>query len=223
MGLPYDGRGIFEFSKDWIMKGIIFTESNFHLTVQGIKKQTRRIMKPQPDYLRLVGTSVINSINTPFGDHGIITPRYKVGEVVYLKEPYSWISLGSREPVTVYKYDNEDHEDEAGCSFLTSKWKNKLFMPESEARHFIQITDVRAERLQDISEEDCIKEGITYEMAYECNGWRPTYHDPDSGGYPDYKAAYADLIDNINGKGTWESNPYVWVYYYELIAELSEK
>lgn len=210
------------------MKGIIFTESNFHLTVQGIKKQTRRIIKPQPDYFRLVGTSVINSINTPFGAHGIITPRYKVGETVYLKEPYCihrmsnpYVSQTWEE--ILYKYG----EDKAVIDYMEDnlgvRWKNKLFMPESAARHFIKITSVRAERLQDISEEDCIKEGITYEMAYECNGWRPTYNDPDSGGYPDYKAAYADLIDSINGQGTWKSNPFVWVYDYELMAELSEK
>lgn len=228
MGLPYDGRGIFEFSKDWIMKGIIFTESNFHLTVQGIKKQTRRIMKPQPDYFRLVGTSTINSINTPFGTHGIITPRYKVGEILYLKEPYQDCpnyhlreecpALDPFNTGFIYKYSASEQVKEEW-----PEWKNKLFMPKSAARYFIKITDVRCERLQDISKSDCIKEGITYEMAYECNGWRPTYNDPDSGGYPDYEAAYADLIGNINGKGTWESNPYVWVYCYKLMAELSEK
>lgn len=207
------------------MKGICFKEPLFHLTVQGIKKQTRRIMKPQPDDSGLHNHTLfplsIDSDMSGFwgtveetGEYKEFKPRYKVGEIVYLKEPYSWISLGSREPVTVYKYDNEDHEDESGCSFLTSKWKNKLFMPESEARHFIKITDVRAERLQDISNSDCIKEGIFKHISHAKVYWK---NGVDGLMYGSPRYAYAALIDLINGKGTWDSNPFVFVYDYELL------
>lgn len=206
------------------MKGICFKEPLFHLTVQGIKKQTRRIMKPQPDDSGLHNHTLfplsVDSDLTGFwgtvtetGEFKEFKPRYKVGEVVYLKEPYSWISLSSREPVTVYKYDNEDHEDEAGCSFLTSKWKNKLFMPESEARHFIKITDVRAERLQDISNQDCIKEGIFKHISHAKVYWKNGF---DGLMYKSPRYAYAALIDLVNGEGTWNNNPLVWVYDYEL-------
>lgn len=197
------------------MKGILFTEPNFLLTVQGIKKQTRRIIKPQPDDRGL------RSTNNLFEDwHGkVFKPRYKVGEIVYLKEPYSWISLGSREPVTVYKYDNEEYADEFGNSFLISKWKNKLFMPEIEARYFIRITAVRAERLQDISEEDCLKEGI---QKHDGN-YKTNYRQPYAKSYLDgYSWAaqeeYKKLIDSINGEGTWENNPFVWVYDYKMLS-----
>lgn len=99
------------------------------------------------------------------------------------------------------------------------KWKNKLFMPQWAARHFIEITAVRAERLQDISEEDCLKEGITrqqiirldqvwYQNGFSVNGLI---------GWPTAQQTYAALIDKINGKGIFQSNPYVWVYDFKLI------
>lgn len=85
------------------------------------------------------------------------------------------------------------------------------------SRHFIKITAVRAERLQDISEEDCLLEGISYfeddkkfpPWGYQIPGKPKKY-------YASPKKAYADLIDEINGAGTQEGNPFVWVYDYEL-------
>lgn len=87
--------------------------------------------------------------------------------------------------------------------------------------HHIRITNVRVERLQDISDEDCIKEGVCkwtkdkelykYDLAdgFEMFEWRDKPRTPQE--------AYAALIDRISGKGTWESNPYVFVYDFELV------
>ncbi|MDD2300452.1 MAG: hypothetical protein PHR52_05165 [Fermentimonas sp.] len=214
------------------MKGICFKEPLFHLTLQGIKKQTRRIIKPQPDNIRSFNRVLGNTPDyelsekpwTPepayhflMHEGKYLNPRYKAGDVVYLKEPYSWISLGSREPVTVYKYDNEEYDDEFGTSFLISKWQNKLFMPESAARYFIKITNVRAERLQDISEEDCIKEGIKVGRCGNESKWMKAFYvEGDNQPYITARRAYEMLINKINGKDTWQSNPWVWVYEYEL-------
>lgn len=116
---------------------------------------------------------------------------------------------------TAYKYGNNLSIEEA-TGDADAKWENKLFMPEYAARYFIKITGVGADRLQDISEGDCCKEGITLDTAYYFSDWIPSYNDPDSGGCPNYIAAYADLIDSIHGKGTWENNPFVWVYDFVL-------
>lgn len=162
-------------------------------------------MKPQPD-----DGQIWNSIL------GLeIKPRYKKGELLYLKEPYL-DDLSMKK--TFYKYRKSDlnelmkeypemNPDARGF------WRNKLFMPQSEARYFIKITDVRVERLQEITEEDCIKEGI--EMNNHPHGgwyWMEGYYSTD-----DPILAYERLIDKINGKGTWESNPFVFVYDYELM------
>ena len=85
--------------------------------------------------------------------------------------------------------------------------------------HRIRITAVRVERLQDITDEDCLKEGIFQdegdnmfppEVFYDYEG-----NSDDGFDYP--REAYAALIDKISGKGTWDSNPYVFVYDFELV------
>ena len=192
------------------MKGICFIEPLHGKTVKNIKVQTRRII-PNCDSLR----------ESPFKKSGYETwhgkelkPRYNVGEILYLKEPYYELPFGGYQ----YKFDE---------NIFYYEYKNKLFMPASAARHFIKITAVRAERLQDISDKDCIKEGIYqteciaedyFEPVYE-NGYNAT--SKKSGilciQYDTPREAYAALIDAINGKNTWDNNPWVWVYDYELI------
>lgn len=205
------------------MKGICFIEPLHGKTVKKIKVQTRRII-PNCDSLR----------ESPFKKSGYETwhgkelkPRYNVGEILYLKEPYRF---PPDVDFIVYKFDYPNGRYEyPGCDKIDTNvdWKNKLFMPASAARHFIKITAVRAERLQDISNEDCIKEGIYqteciaedyFEPVYE-NGYNAT--SKKSGilciQYDTPREAYAALIDAINGKDTWDNNPWVWVYDYELI------
>lgn len=91
--------------------------------------------------------------------------------------------------------------------------------------HQIRITDVRVERLQDITYEDCLAEGVELNpRQYEYDGLK-LYFVRNLGhwrmfGCDNFKIpreAYAALIDRISGKGTWQSNPYVFVYEFELI------
>lgn len=102
---------------------------------------------------------------------------------------------------------------EKGC-------KNKMFVNADLMPHSIRITDIRAERLQDISEEDCIAEGIKKNPEVLRGMWEFSYIKGvtlkfEMSTTP--RGAYAKLIDHISGKGTWESNPYVFVYEFELI------
>lgn len=216
------------------MKGILFTEPNFLLTVQGIKKQTRRIIKPQPDDRGL------RSTNNLFEDwHGkVFKPRYKVGEIVYLKEPYQHAIVHEMTGYGYFYGFNSIADYSCDLSWFreiprdqASEWwkrrikyedkkMNKLFMPESAARYFIMITAVMAERLQDISEEDCLKEGIQkHDWNYKTN-YRQPYAKSYLDGYSwTAQEEYKKLIDSINGGGTWEDNPFVWVYDYEMITK----
>lgn len=170
-------------------------------------------MNPQPDDRDHLATNVL------FDDwHGKeIRPKYKVGDILYLKEPY--IDDLSMEKV-FYKFSKSNKEEVErllnsayGKMAHPNPWKNKLFMPRSAARYFIKITDVRMERLQDITEEDCIKEGVEMNNTpYEGWYWMEDYYSTDNP-----IVAYQRLIDKINGKGTWDSNPFVFVYDYELM------
>lgn len=168
------------------MKGICFIENMFNSVINGNKTQTRRLIKP----------SVIN--------------KYKVGDIVYLKEPYVYDFVGD---VVFYKYDKDDlyklkvigYEEK---SYSKKFWRNKLFMPENYARYFIEITNVRKERLQDISIDDCFSEGMQDIIGTSYYRTASEYL---------YTYIYKSLIDKINGKGTWDSNPEVWVYEFKKV------
>ena len=90
-----------------------------------------------------------------------------------------------------------------------------MFVKADLMPHRIRITDIRAERLQEISEEDCFAEGVVQQHGEGANGEIYSYIRKASIQYP--REAYAALIDKISGKGTWASNPYVFVYEFELI------
>lgn len=108
-----------------------------------------------------------------------------------------------------------------------------MFVKAEYMPHQIRITNIRLERLQDISEEDCLKEGIepwdAAEEYYRDKGVRKSIKELKASGITPYqipkcwtcftspKAAYAYLIDKISGKGTWDKNPWVFVYDFELV------
>lgn len=131
---------------------------------------------------------------------------FKVGEVVAVAQNLK--DMG---------YDGGDTEAIRGAIYHTPAWTNKMFVSASDCIHQIRITNVRVEQLQDISDEDCLKEGIYWDYGdypymatkmYKYNGKDEFIHP---------KAAFAALIDKVSGKGTWESNPWVYVYEFELV------
>lgn len=91
-----------------------------------------------------------------------------------------------------------------------------MFCPEKYSRHKIKIISVQAKRLQDISNVDCLKEGIKnglngYYIDYLSEKWSEPSLSP--------KDSFASLIDKINSKGTWNKNPWVWVYTFEKVEK----
>lgn len=220
------------------MKGICFKEPLFHKVVKGEKTQTRRIINHfgnKEHYGQLLchwGLSRPPFLNendewrwelqTDVDDSGTfpIKPKYKVGEIVYLKEPYLYADDNEEKCIRpYYKFSTADVL-QLKVMGVDIKWKNKLFMPESAARYFVEITGVRAEKLKDISDEDCMKEGIQRNPEAIPIGYPFGIKFSYNNGYYNYttpQEAYAALINEINGKGTWEKNPWVWVYDFELI------
>lgn len=96
-------------------------------------------------------------------------------------------------------------------------WGNKMFVRPTLMPNRIRIISIKVERLQDISDEDCLKEGIIeYAPCCECgselyafDGADDVWHTP--------REAFAALIDKISGKGTWDKNPWVFVYEFKLV------
>lgn len=124
---------------------------------------------------------------------------YKVGDIVAIQQSYS--DIGDQ---VGYRTLQETPLDHAG-------WTNKMFVKAELMLHHIRITDVRVELLQDISDEDCLREGVVrFTSGYNFVGNEDT-------AYLTPRKAFAALIDKVSGRGTWESNPLVWVYTFELV------
>lgn len=102
--------------------------------------------------------------------------------------------------------DDDGYEDGRSC------WKPSIHMPRAACRTLLEVTGVRVERLNSISQEDAQAEGM------ELTGWRPTYSDPDSGGevWTPYDN-FAQLWESIYGEGSWHANPWVWVIEFKRI------
>ena len=149
-------------------------------------------------------------------------PAYKVGEVVAVAQPYKKIvnSMAEYRDIILDNNGNPAKEYKAG-------WNNKLFVGATLMPHHIRITDIKIERLQDISKEDCLKEGIIFIESLSIIGYDAYFFAVKPKSRQIYgntlkffsspQRAYADLIDKISGKGTWESNPWVVAYSFELV------
>lgn len=143
-----------------------------------------------------------------------IQPKYKVSGVFAIAQCYE--SLGMNPEIAL--------NDRDGIGFYTKTkfapgWKNKMFVRADLMPHHIRITDIKIERLQDISDEDCLKEGIYKGQcgSADTHFMDAYYYKGDIQPYCTPREAFAALIDKVSGKGTWESNPYVFVYEFELV------
>lgn len=136
--------------------------------------------------------------------------RYKVGEIVAVAQSYENAGVDPEYPIEGVQLAKEH----AG-------WRNKMFVSAKLMPYRIRITGVRCERLQGISDEECMKEGVV-DVTYFKTGGRPyelfalpgheyeeTFNTP--------RQAFAALIDKVSGRGTWGRNPWVAVYKFELV------
>lgn len=95
-------------------------------------------------------------------------------------------------------------------------WRPSLLMPRWASRIVLEVTRVRLERLTTIAEEDCIAEGIAFDGTYFRGGAHPIKGVPKS--FPSARQAYRDLWDDINGRGSFDANPWVHVYDFKVLT-----
>ena len=144
-------------------------------------------------------------------------PKYKVGEVVAIAQSYMDVDRFHRKGKNAAYLDYLD-------SMLPDMeklpgWYNKVFTKANLMPHHIRITGIKIERLQNISDEDCLKEGIYKGQcgSADTHFMDAYYYKGDIQPYCTPREAFASLIDCVSGKGTFKSNPYVFVYEFELI------
>ncbi len=217
------------------MKKIMFND-RFGLTqavIEGRKTQTRRIVKPQPvldERLEMICTKAIaygrgmtkkgtyqNFIKGT--EHDPLFRRFRKGEIVAVAQSY----------LTCYYSFSEETRLEMASNIeqFSAARNNKMFVKADLMPYKIKITSVKLEQLQDISNEDCMKEGVLKALlGYYINGlkvknWEEEAHRETEEGclklFTTPREAYAKLIDAISGKGTWEANPFVYVYDFKLV------
>ena len=209
------------------MKKIMFNDK-YGLTravLEGKKTQTRRLVTmtlhkkngkemtpvvPDDMFIASDGTA-----HFQVGRNGYMVPKrnqpaFHVGEEVAIAQSYHDLNkMGFVAP----EWCEHTCEDSAG-------YENKMFVRADLMPYRIIIRKVDVQRLQSISDEDCMAEGI---MEGEfMNTWDRFYYDEwgDVANHITFKRprdAYRDLIDRISGKGTWQRNPWVYVYTFELL------
>ena len=200
------------------MKKIMFNDK-YGLTqavLDGRKTMTRRIINQQTEgWLRM-------QYDERYDDWHRRSP-YMYLETLAIAQSYRSIlqNTSLRDFVCQIEYDGE-LSDEFENITDGKGFKNKMFVKAKYMPHHIKITNIRVERLQDISDEDCLREGVRlWEDAvpeYKSNPLGKLYEIVGMwDGYKSPREAFAALIDKVSGKGTWESNPLVWVYEFELV------
>ena len=222
------------------MKKIMFND-RFGLTkavLEGRKTQTRRIV-PQyviqkaVDYQKEYYNGALEKIDLVtaldqlyFVERRLESP-YMPGETVAIAQSYK--DAGYDSDKIFYRYIKEVDGYKKELASEQKGWNNKMFVASDLMKHHIAIERVRVERLQDISEEDCLKEGICYieNPPASFNGFNyriwPVGVKPYKRSYNNImffasaRYAYARLIDMISGKDTWNNNPFVFVYDFKLL------
>lgn len=188
---------------------IIFTSEMVRAILKGIKTQTRRVIKPQPDKDTY---EIVPSTLPHLGDlwdwhrkdgkiplnpvacrclYGLSGDRLWVRESFYTDG-----SLQAEHHISKLLYKAEEI-DKLAVDYCKMKFKPALFMPRWASRITLKITNIRVERLQEISPEECNKEGIE--------------------GILSAKDSFFDLWNSINKTHPWETNPWVWVISFKRV------
>jgi hypothetical protein len=213
---------------------ILFSGPMVRALLAGTKTQTRRVIEPgpmAPPYnLRPMPGGMVPISSEDMGVLHYRKPRYRVGDRLYVREAWSGVHAFRntppaqresvmapdgpllREDVWFWADGNPDGGD-------YEKPRPGMHMPRWASRLTLTVTDVRVERLQDISEEDAIAEGIdVYDgLDANCHGYR-NYLDPDPVPkfWPVPVKSYQSLWTLINGPGSWEANPWVAAYTFTV-------
>lgn len=204
-------------------KPILFSAPMVRALLDGTKTQTRRILKPQPPegFDRMLGYVGVSCTKVVFADTDEATfeaaIRISVGDRIWVKETHSIV------PRTAYRMSegvpqmlrpNDNHDAavyrEGWERSQPGRWRPSIHMPRWASRLTLIVTDVRVERLQDISEEDAAAEG-----------W-PAPENRARTGIAEIRDAYpigwyAALWDTINGPGAWEADPWVVAYTFTVM------
>ena len=250
-------------------KPILFSTPMVQAILEGRKSMTRRVVKGRYDKERqrfarmglFAAVGIRNGLwhglspeGIPFVNDEIEQPRFQPGDILWVREtwvPYAGVNCACKyygyeckcEPYWYRADPSMNFANECEPPEDRMRWHPSMFMPKAACRIFLRVDAVFAERLQDISEADAIREGITYtDFGMNTHQGKMsvdggvTFHDLKPEHYPGYHAgdvtgpdechafarfAFAHLWENINGKGkySWDTNPWVWVIEFTRVEK----
>lgn len=203
---------------------ILFSGEMVKAILEGRKTQTRRVVKPQYENQLKQLPGFGDKWQHPIGQLVEVVnekcPFGKVGDRLWVRESFAYLKPNSNDPSSsdkvhtiAYKATDKSPDE--------VKWKPSIHMPRAVSRLTLEVIGVRVERLQDISEEDAIAEGVLNEaLPFEKTRW----FDYDQGRFNDDivcgEECFMTLWDSINAKKCpWDSNPWVWVVEFEKVEE----
>lgn len=216
------------------MKPILFSTPMVQAILSGTKTQTRRIIRPQPCQEATKFNKFIYSDDTGWearfaNDSSPAVCDRKVhiviGHTLWVRETWERFDCSccegdyytgecfsvpdKNEGCYLYKASHEIRGD--------ARWHPSIHMPREAARIFLRVTDVRVERVQELSVDDCIEEGVEVEWSESLP--KPSYMSlayAERRVKPAFQTAYRELWDSLNAKRgySWTANPWVWVYKF---------
>jgi hypothetical protein len=199
-------------------KPILFNTEMVRAILDGRKTMTRRVIKKIPNHMHcgknimdwdlsgvgelkegVLEFSVQCDVDDFYTDYAVAS--YRPGDILWVRETWGKDENGEY----VYRTNYGTTEDD---SFPPSmfKWKPSIHMPREAARIFLKVTNVRVERLQDITEDEAIKEGAKAYGQNNCSGTSA-------------RIAFAEIWDRTTTEYEWRTNPWVWVYEFERVSE----
>lgn len=208
-------------------KPIIFSIEMVRAILEGRKTQTRRVIKingqaithPEESIELHEEGAIYYSLNSMSGYY---KPPYQIGNTLWVRETWRLSLAGG---FYVYKADpGREARNKELCKIdPTLKWHSPRYMPREVARIFLKVTNVRVERLQDITEEDAIREGVHpwgLETQQRRDKWCRYTQITDPGRITGtFRGEFAAFWDSLNAKRgySWETNPWVWVIEFKSI------
>lgn len=209
------------------MKKIMFND-RYGLTqavIEGRKTMTRR-MEFDDELQQMVTDSdsyCYDDGYLVFATQGVdihhVKTRYEVGEEVAVAQSYMDAGLLPQMGIEICSIDHFGNMY-FKRAISSEGWRNKMYARSDLMPHRVLITGVRCERLQDISDEDCFREGISESWYESTDTTTYGYADEKKGTAVEFdtpRKAFASLIDKVSGSGTWQRNPWVVVYEFELV------
>ena len=198
---------------------ILFSTEMVQAILAGRKTMTRRVMKPQPSE-NVLWSSFGFSTLTPenhiegrgnfpegYGSKFFKLKYGKPGDLIWVRETFHKHTSGNY----IYKSTEEPYK--------VYPWKPSIHMPKDAARIWLRITNLRVERLKNITEEDAIAEGVE-NITESKYGFLCTWYDSETGDtiLGTAETAFSYLWKSINGEQSWEENPFVWVVEFEVLS-----